>query len=117
MKMRDKNPLLKEEIGKLAQAGVEKPVWRAVARGLNKPRRGRYEVNLARIQRFAAENDTIVVPGMVLGDGAIEKKVTVAAIRFSAEARRKIEKAGGSCLPIGELFSRAKDSSKIRIMG
>lgn len=116
MKIRNKNPLLKETIEKLNKAGIEKPVWKAVAKGLNKPRRGRYEVSLSRIERFAAEKDTIVVPGVVLGEGEIKKHVTVAALRFSSEAKRKIEEAGGKCLSIEEL-SKEKDVSKIRIMG
>ncbi|MCL5276905.1 MAG: 50S ribosomal protein L15 [Deltaproteobacteria bacterium] len=34
-------------------------------------------------------------PVVVLGDGDVQKKVTVYANRFSREARRKIESAGG----------------------
>ena len=115
MKLREKNPLLRKEIESLNKAGVEKPVWKAVAKGLNRPRSRRYEVDLTRLERFAEENDTIVVPGIVLGDGQIKKRLTVAAVRFSAEARKKIEKAGGKCLAIEDV-SR-EEPSKIRIMG
>ena len=45
--------------------------------------------------RAANEGDVIVVPGKVLGAGAINKKLTVAAFRFSASAVKKIEEAGG----------------------
>jgi large subunit ribosomal protein L15 len=37
------------------------------------------------------------LPLKVLGNGELSKKVTVAAAKFSASARQKIESAGGSC--------------------
>jgi len=117
MKIRGKNPLLKEEIEKMQKAGIEKPLWKAVSKGLNRPRRKRYEISLSRLGKFAVANDTIIVPGAVLSQGEIEKKLTVAALRFSSEARKKIEKAGGKCMSIEELFRQNPDTSKIRIMG
>ncbi|MCX6814935.1 MAG: 50S ribosomal protein L18e, partial [Candidatus Aenigmarchaeota archaeon] len=102
-------------IERLSKAGIDKPVWKAVAKGLNRSRRKKFEVNLSRLERFANQNDTIIVPGIVLGGGEIKKHVTVAAAKFTAEAKRKIEKAGGKCLPIDELSK--KEPSKIRIMG
>ena len=115
MKTRDKNPILKKEIERLNNAGIEEPVWKAVAKGLNRPRRKRYEVNLSKLEKFANQNDTIIVPGIVLGKGEIKKQVTVAAVKFSSEARKKIEKAGGKCLSINEISK--KEPSKVRIMG
>jgi len=115
MKVRDKNPLLKKEIESLSKAGIDTPVWKAVAKGLNRPRRRRYEVNLSRLEKFAKQNDTIIVPGIVLGEGEITKHVTVAALKFSSEARKKIEKAGGKCLAIEQ--ASELEPSKIRIMG
>lgn len=115
MKVRDKNPLLKKEIESLNKAGTETPVWKAVAKGLNRPRRRRYEVNLSRLEEFAKQNDIIIVPGIVLGNGEIRKQVTVAALKFSSEARKKIEKAGGKCMTIEQ--ASGLEPSKIRIMG
>jgi large subunit ribosomal protein L18e len=115
MKIREKNPLLRKEIESLARAGIEKPAWKAVAKGLNRPRRKRFEVNLSRLEKFAKQDDTIIVPGVVLGEGEIKKNVTVAAVKFSSVARKKIEKAGGKCLTIEQ--ASKMEPSKIRIMG
>lgn len=41
------------------------------------------------------------VPVKVLGRGELSKKLDVTAAKFSAEAQRKIEAAGGSCKVIG----------------
>jgi len=37
------------------------------------------------------------LPVKILGEGDLTKKLTVTAAKFSASAREKIEKAGGSC--------------------
>ncbi|MEM7815868.1 MAG: 50S ribosomal protein L18e [Candidatus Aenigmatarchaeota archaeon] len=117
MKLREKNPLLRETIEKLHKAGVEKPLWKAVAKGMNRPRSRRLEVNLKRLNKLASDKEIVVVPGVVLGDGNIEKRLTVAALKFSSDARKKIERAGGKCLSIEELFESNPDTSKVRIVG
>ncbi len=48
----------------------------------------------------------MVVPGKVLGTGAIDKKLVVGAFSFSSSARRKILDAGGEALSIEELVKR-----------
>ncbi|PSP81914.1 50S ribosomal protein L18e [Halobacteriales archaeon QS_1_68_17] len=69
-------------------------VWGDVAERLEKPRRTHAEVNLGRIERYAREDETVVVPGKVLGSGALRKDVTVAAVDFSGTAERKIDRVG-----------------------
>ena len=69
-------------------------VWGDVAERLEKPRRTHAEVNLGRIERYAREDETVVVPGKVLGSGALRKDVTVAAVDFSGTAERKIDQVG-----------------------
>ena len=115
MKIRDKNPGLKKLILDFNRKGHEKGVWRAMADGLNRPRRKHYEVDVGRLEKFAKAKETIVVPGAVLGNGELTKPLNVAALRFSATAKAKIEKAGGKCIDISELDD--KTISKVRIMG
>ena len=92
-------------------------IWRDIAERLEKPNRLQAKVNISRIERYANEEDTIVVPGKVLGSGHLSKKVTVAAWRFSKNAEEKIKKAGGRALKIDELMSESPKGSNIRIMG
>ena len=114
MKIREKNPDLKNLVMNLQKG---KQAWRAVAEGLNRPRRGRHEVNLYRIEKHANPKESVVVPGIVLGDGEIKKSVVVAALKFTKGAREKIEKAGGRCLSIEELLEKNPKGEKLRIMG
>lgn len=115
MKMREKKPVLKEHIKQMGSLGKDKPVWKALAEELNRPGRKKREVNLSRLEKYCKARETIVVPGVVLGDGSITKSVNVYALRFSKSAEEKIKKTGGSCLGIEELLE--KQPKKLRIIG
>jgi large subunit ribosomal protein L18e len=119
MKVRKKSRGVQELVGSLSRQGSGKGsgTWKAVAGGLNRPRRARNEVNLFMLEKNARSRETIVVPGIVLGSGEIRKPLTIAALRFSGKAREKIEKAGGKCISIEELFENRPKGEKIRIMG
>ena len=90
------NPRLSSLIADLKSAARNGggDVWNDVADRLEKPRRTHAEVNLGRIERYAREDETVVVPGKVLGSGALRKEVTVAAVDFSGTAETKIEQVG-----------------------
>jgi len=92
------------------------PIWKTVAEKLSKPRRQRVEVNLAKINRHAADGETIVVPGVVLASGELNKAVSIAAWRFSAKAKDKIKRAKCKALTIEELIKQNPKGSKIKIM-
>jgi large subunit ribosomal protein L18e len=90
------NPRLSSLIADLKSAARNGggDVWSDVADRLEKPRRTHAEVNLGRIERYAREDETVVVPGKVLGSGALHKEVTVAAVDFSGTAETKIQQVG-----------------------
>ncbi|MHC1623912.1 MAG: 50S ribosomal protein L18e [Candidatus Methanospirareceae archaeon] len=91
------------------------PLWRDIAKRLEKPRRHYAEVNLSKINRYSAKNDTIVVPGKVLSAGAIEKPVTIAALGFSKKAYEKISSCG-KCVSIEELMETNPKGSGVKII-
>ncbi len=109
MKIRAKNPIIKTFIAELVKRGhaENRPVWIAIARALNRPRRAQKKVNLWKIEKYAKEGETVVVPTCVLGNGKLTKSVDVYAVRFSAKARKAITAAKGNCFDITEVM-RAK---------
>jgi len=115
---RKTNPNLVKLIDELLKASAmnDAPIWKDIAERLAKPKRLYAEVNVSKIQRYAKEGETIIVPGKVLGRGKITKPVTVAALSFSESARRKIIEAGGKCLTIKELLEINPTGSGVRIM-
>ncbi len=95
---------------------TKKPVWRKVAYELSKPRRSRVEVNLSKIDQYAAEDATVIVPGKVLGSGAISKKVNVAAFTFSESARKLISQSGGKAISIDGLQKANPEGRGVMIL-
>jgi large subunit ribosomal protein L18e len=94
----------------------ESRIWRDIADRLEGPARNYAEVNLSKINRYAANGETIIVPGKVLGSGVLDLEVTIAALNFSASAYEKIRKANGQCMSIEELVSANPSGSRVRVL-
>jgi len=118
-KTKKTNPNLVTLIQRLKDASRanEAPVWRDIAIRLEGSTSNWAEVNVGKLERNAAENEIVVIPGKLLGAGDISKKVTVAAFRSSGQARDKIKKAGGKSMSIDELVALHPKGAKVRIMG
>ncbi|HEX7392757.1 MAG TPA: 50S ribosomal protein L18e [Thermoplasmata archaeon] len=118
-KTKKTNPNLVTLIQRLKDASRanEAPVWRDIAIRLEGSTSNWAEVNVGKLERNAAENEIVVIPGKLLGAGDISKKVTVAAFRSSGQARDKIKKAGGKSMSIEELVALHPKGAKVRIMG
>lgn len=114
------NPQLVTLISDLKAKTREDPkaaIWRDIALRLEAPSRVWAEANLSKIEKYAADGETIIVPGKVLAAGEISKKVNVAAYSFSAKAAAAIVAAGGKTMTIRELMDENPSGSKVRIMG
>ncbi|QIB74845.1 50S ribosomal protein L18e [Halogeometricum borinquense] len=111
------NPRLNSLIAELKAVSRESGanVWQDVADRLEKPRRTHAEVNLGRIERYAKEDETVIVPGKVLGSGVLEKNVTVAAVDFSSSARKKIEQVGDT-VTLEQIAEENPDGSDVRVI-
>ena len=112
------NPILKALIEDLKNKSIEKQsnFLKDIAEKLNKPRRQRIEVNIAHIERFTKKNETIIVPGVVLGYGELTKPVTISAWKFSKPARQKIESSKGKAISIEELVNKNPSGTKVKIL-
>jgi Ribosomal protein L18E len=91
-------------------------IWRDIALRLEKPKRNWAEANLSRLEKYAKDGETIVVPGKVLAAGSVSKKLTVAAYSFSEAATAGITAAGGKTMTIKELMETNPKGSNVRIM-
>ena len=113
------NPVLRELISRLKKVSLEQGVnlWKRIASDLEKPTRGRRVVNLARINRCAKDAETVIIPGKVLGSGALDKKVKIAAFTFSKSALLKIKDANCQAYSIDKVVKENPKASKVRIIG
>ncbi len=116
--LKSQNPELLSLINALRKKAKESnaAIWMDVADRLSSSRRRRVAVNLSRLNRYAKEKETLVVPGKVLGSGKIEHPLVVAAFTFSEQAQSKILSAKGKCLAIQDLLETNPKGSNIRIM-
>ena len=72
----------------------KKEKWLEVAGILSGPRRKRINLNLNEINDQAKEKEKILVPGKVLSQGEINKKIKIIALGFSEKAKEKLSKSG-----------------------
>ena len=89
-----------------------KNIWKTIAKHLEKPTRKRANVNLYKINKYAKDNETIVVPGKVLGVGDVDKPLNIAAFRFSESAQNKIK----NTMSIQDLMKKNPKGTRIRII-
>lgn len=64
--------------------------WILLAGILSGPRRERICMNLEDIEKQSKEGETIVIPGKVLSQGELTKKIKVVALTFSDKAKEKL---------------------------
>ena len=112
------NPELIQLIKQLKKAGREKnvPIWLDVAEQLSQSRSRRAAVNLSSINRNTKREDTIVVPGKVLGTGSLTHPITVAAFSISETAKAKLDAVQAKYVTIPELVANNPQGSNIKII-
>lgn len=113
------NPLAVKLVGELKkEASLQKAdLWKRIAEDIQKPSRQRRIVNLSRINRYAKSNETLVVPGKVLGSGSLTQSLTIAAFAFSNSAKQRIEEAKGKAITIEELMKQNPKGKNVRLIG
>jgi len=113
------NPRLIALIQDLKKTSYENdaPIWKDIASRLEKSSKNWPEVNLDRISRHINDKETALIPGKVLSDGELTKKVSIAAWSFSEKTEEKIKKAGGKHMSIEELLKKNPKGENIRILG
>jgi large subunit ribosomal protein L18e len=113
-----KHEELKKLVSELKKLSIEKKVnlWKRVAEDLESSTRRQRIVNVYKLAKHAKENETIIVPGKVLGTGDMEQSVTVAAYKFSDEAEKKIAQKG-KAISIEELMKKNPTAKNVRILG
>ncbi|MCF7865882.1 50S ribosomal protein L18e [Candidatus Woesearchaeota archaeon] len=113
-----RNEEIKKLISELKKLSIDNNVkiWKRIAEDLEKPVRQKRIINLYKVDKYSKENDTIIVPGKVLGTGDINHKLTIAAFNFSEDALKKISEKGNA-ISIQELMKQNPTGKNIKILG
>ena len=119
MSSKTTNPELIEVVKllKMKANELDAAIWDALAEKLRKSKHSRISVNVSRINRYSTNDETVVVPGKVLGSGVLTHRIHVAAFAFSKQAREKIEGSGGTCMSLQSLVQENPKGSGIKIIG
>ena len=86
---RKANPILVETI----IAAKKNENWKKVASILSGSKKNRLNINLEEVNKESKEGEIIVVPGKVLSQGEVNKKIKIIALGFSERAKEKLLKA------------------------
>lgn len=113
-----RNEEIKKLISELKKLSIDNNVkiWKRIAEDLEKPVRQRRIINIYKLSKYSKENDTVIVPGKVLGTGILTHKLNVAAYTFSEDAQKKISE-NGEALSIYDLMKKNPMGKNIKILG
>lgn len=90
--------------------------WTKVAGILSGPRRKSVEFNLQDIDKNSKEGESVLVPGKVLSQGEIDKKIRIIALNFSEKAKEKLSKSKNEAVTIIEEIKKNPEAKGLRIM-
>lgn len=110
--LKKRNPEIVETI----RAARKKEKWLKIAGILSGPRRKMPNLNLTEIDKDSKEGDTIIVPGKVLSQGEINKKIKVVALGFSEKAREKLMKSKSDPTTILEEIKKNPDAKGVKML-
>ncbi len=91
--------------------------WLEIAGILSGSRRKRINLNLNEINDQAKEKEKIVVPGKVLSQGEINKKIKIIALSFSEKAKEKLKKSGCEISNILNEIKSNPSAEGIKVLG
>ena len=117
MTLEHKNNKLKELISELKKQAItqDSGLWKRVALELERPSRQHRVVNFTKIEKYANDNDVVIVPGKLLSGGELKKKVTIIAYNYSRKALDKASKA--TIISIEDAMKKYPKGNEIKIIG
>src|SRR3972149_7841065 len=104
------------ELAETILASKKNNAWNEVAAILSGPRRQRISINLGEISKIGKAGETLVIPGKVLSQGEINKKIKLVAFAFSQNAREKILEAKGEIETIFNEIKKNPGAKGVRIL-
>ncbi len=118
MVLEHKNEKLRELISSLKKQSIEHKtgVWKRVALELERPARQHRVVNLSKIEKYASDNDVVLVPGKLLSGGELTKKVTIVAYDCSQKTLDKID-GKAQVMSIEDAMKKYPTAKDIKIIG
>jgi len=80
-----------DDLQETISLALKNKAWFKIAQILSASTRQYSSVNLGQIDKVSKQGEIIVVPGKVLSSGSLTKKVRIASLGISAEAKDKLK--------------------------
>ncbi len=110
--LRKGNPILVETLRLAKKTGSD--FWLQAAGILSGPRRNKIAVNLNDIEAITKEGDSVFVPGKILSQGEVSKKIAIVAFAFSEKAREKLLKVKAQAINMLDEIKKNPDAKGLR---
>ena len=104
------------ELVKTIIASKKNKDWVGIAEILSGPRKKRVNINLDGINKKVKEGETVVVPGKVLSQGEMNKKINVIALNFSEKAKKKLLKSKCDVSSIIEEIKKNPQAKNLKVL-
>ena len=95
---------------------TKRRIWRDVSKYLMAPQKNRVEKNLGDLHNVTNEGDVVIVPGKVLANGTLTKKITIACYSISKSAANKLEASKIKRISIEQLMDENPSGKGVRII-
>ncbi|MCL4381913.1 50S ribosomal protein L18e [Candidatus Marsarchaeota archaeon] len=118
-KINPEKPNTKEWLNVIRKGIEEEPkskLWRKLYKETATTSRTRNEVNIFKINKCSANEDRVIVPGKILGEGKMDHPVTITAMEFTKKGLQELQKANCKIININELYADMKSSKKVKII-
>ena len=90
--------------------------WFRIAEIISGPRKKRISLNLDEINEDFNDGEAIVVPGKVLSQGELHKKIKIVALNFSENAKEKLSRGKKDFATIEEEIKKNPDAKNLKII-
>lgn len=90
--------------------------WQSIAQAVSGSRKKYSSVNLGRINEECESGDTIIIPGKVLGNGDLNKKIKICAIYFSSSAIHKIKDSKSEMIKLVDEIKNNPSAKGVKII-
>ena len=90
--------------------------WRAICEKLSTSKRNRLVMNLSEIDEKTSEKESVIVPGKVLSEGDLTKKIRIVSFSISEKAKEKLIKSGSAFSTILEEIKKNPSAKGLKIL-
>ena len=87
-----------------------------VAEILSGTRKNMINLNLEELNKKVKDEKIVVVPGKILSQGELDKKIKIVALGFSGRAKEKLDKSGSEALTILEEIKKNPEVKGVKIL-